>query len=91
MELVKAELARFYGWTDAYIMELDMQTFHSYYTAITVIKSAECLSDLNVISYPHQKEASAKKYIKDLQKHLSPYQKKMDLADVDLSKVIGGL
>jgi hypothetical protein len=88
---VKAEVARFYSWTDDYIMGLSLETFNSYYKAITVVKAAECLSDLNNLSYPHQKEQAAKKYVKDLRAHLSPYQKKVDLGEVDLSKIIGGL
>ena len=91
MALVKAELARFYGWTDDYIMGLELNTFHDYYSAIPVIKSAECLSDINNISYPHQKPDSGKKYIKDLQKNLAPYQKETSMSELDLNRLFGGL
>jgi hypothetical protein len=67
-DLFYAGLARFYGWTHDYIMNLPVIVALKYYKAISVITASERIDDLNISSYPHMEEKGRKKLFKQYEK-----------------------
>lgn len=64
--MLKARLARFYGWTDGVIDNMSYAKCQEYILCIEPIGAIEALSGLGVSAYPHMKTAHAKKYVRDL-------------------------
>ena len=59
--LFKAQLSRFYGWTDRDIKAMSYKTALEYFEAIPVIDARERVEMLQVSAYPHLDESNRAK------------------------------
>jgi len=64
--LLKARVARFYGWTDDYMNSMDASTFEEYVLAMESLEARESMSMISNISYPEMKKSSQQKLARDL-------------------------
>jgi len=62
---MKAQVARFYGWTDDYINGLSYEVFMDYLIAIKPIKSMELMSSFGVSSFPNYKVEYQRKVLRE--------------------------
>lgn len=65
---MKANLARFYGWTNSEISSLKLSVAQEYYTAISVIRDSETSRLAVASSVSNMKKEARDKYFKDLNK-----------------------
>ena len=82
--MLKAKLARFYGWTDSEIDGLEYSKAVKYFESITTIEAQELIALKPIISYPHLKDTARGKVDKRMHEMAFPrkdeYLKSEDVA-----------
>ena len=63
-------MARFYGWTDDYLVSMDTDIFQDYWLAIDAIKSIEQIDDIQSSSFHSFKQEDRKKINSRLNKKI---------------------
>lgn len=75
MALFKAKLARFYGWTDAYINSLTHAVAVDYWIAMSVIESDELIKSSQAASMHAFSKKGRKDYYSELNKNMKLVEK----------------
>lgn len=75
---MKAEIARFYGWSHFQIQEMTMVDLFSYYRSIESVRAREVLTQLKISDYPHQKGQLRSDYFNKVEKAAFPNKKRKD-------------
>ena len=84
-------MARFYGWTDAEISNLDFSIALEYYEAITVIDAETRIMDMQIESYPHMNESGRSKVYDSVRKQATKHQEEKVLSSEQLGDFLNGL
>jgi hypothetical protein len=74
-------MARFYGWNDEYLEQMDAHTFREYLDCISVIEAQEALVQLTVADYPRQGEEFRNNVHRSLHITAYPNRKKMSIEE----------
>jgi len=64
-----SKMARFYGWSDEYLREMEADKFLAYWLAITPIESQEVLNQITATSFSNLKKGDRSKVHKELKKN----------------------
>lgn len=67
-------MARFYSFSHKDMMDMDLDTFHSYWLMIDRLEPQEMLVDMSVGDYANMKKEDRKKYHKDIHKKAYPLE-----------------
>jgi hypothetical protein len=84
--LLKARLARFYGWGDREIESMSYGVCQEYALCIEPLMAEEALTQLPIVSFPHIKKSGAQKIERDLRqrskRNLEKKQTQQTTADI---------
>lgn len=87
--MVKAELARFYGWTDDYIGQLDYDIAMEYIEAMEVIKARELMISYDAAIIPNLKETAQSSRFNKARKRANPIHLQEETSFEDFAKSLG--
>ena len=68
---MKAKVARFYGWTDEIIENLDVQTFNEYYLCIASLQNQELIMKIQAASFPNMSKSERNKMFQALKNSIN--------------------
>lgn len=91
--VVKARLARFYGWSPREIDSLYLDELYQYFQAIEPLTASEKIDLLAVADFPHMKEKPRKDLIGGLRKAVSKLvgsEKRTSITNEELAKILSG-
>lgn len=63
-------MAYYYGWTDEYLENMDVQVFHNYYIATRVIERQNQINNISASLSSMQKQNDVNKKIEKLQRSI---------------------
>ena len=85
-------MCRFYGWTLAEVLALDIDTFEQMWLAVTTLEAREMLNQMTANDWPKMKESARKKLHSELSKEAYPASLKPTkvISNAELARVLGG-
>lgn len=70
--LIKAKLARFYGWSPDVINDLDLEDFDQYVVAMRMLEAQDLLLGFSKALYPNMKDQDRQKRWREVHKQAYP-------------------
>lgn len=86
-------MANFYGFSHQQLMEMQADTFHQYWLAITAIEAQDMLKQMQIADYPHLKKEDRKKVYNSIHKQAYPVKPSKEgkmLTSEDIANFLNG-
>lgn len=80
--MIRAKLARFYGWTHDQVSALGVHEANLYWKAITALEAQELIISFKSANWPNVQAKSKQKILNDLKKVAYPSEYKSGKRDV---------